>query len=335
MPVLPFGSGKQTNVTGTAANITGTLAVAQGGTGATANTGTGNVVLSTSPTIATPAITGNMTVTGTNQDQGTNLQTIRSETTSDYVASGAVWGIGSGLIGAMNAGVVYIGGKRVPVTLITSKTFSTSFDTYVSVDNTGTVTYTAVANSAASPTLPANSVWLAIVVTGASAITSINQGQIGAVAPVVSGRMLMVSDTNGQLIYPSANQKILSYAQITAALNTASTTTIQIAGLTSTVIIPTGNRRIKITICLTVYNNTAGNGTNLSIWDGTVGSGTQLNATFYTSASANGQNAVTLIAIASPTASSKTYNVGYSANATTANINAAVAQPAFISVELM
>ncbi len=38
------------NTTGTAANVTGTVAVANGGTGATSSTGTGSVVLSSSPT---------------------------------------------------------------------------------------------------------------------------------------------------------------------------------------------------------------------------------------------------------------------------------------------
>lgn len=45
------------NITGTASNITGTLSVALGGTGATANTGTaGSNVLSNSPTISSPVI---------------------------------------------------------------------------------------------------------------------------------------------------------------------------------------------------------------------------------------------------------------------------------------
>ena len=38
------------------ADITGTLPVANGGTGVTTSTGTGNVVLSTSPTLVTPAL---------------------------------------------------------------------------------------------------------------------------------------------------------------------------------------------------------------------------------------------------------------------------------------
>jgi hypothetical protein len=61
------------NTTGTAANVTGTVAVANGGTGVTTSTGSGNVVLSTSPTLVTPILgtptsgtLSNCTVDGTN-----------------------------------------------------------------------------------------------------------------------------------------------------------------------------------------------------------------------------------------------------------------------------
>ena len=49
-------TGSSASCTGNSVNITGTLAVAQGGTGATANTGTGNNVLATSPTLVTPLL---------------------------------------------------------------------------------------------------------------------------------------------------------------------------------------------------------------------------------------------------------------------------------------
>jgi hypothetical protein len=51
-------SGVMTNVTGLpiVAGTTGTLSVARGGTGVTTSTGTGDVVLSTSPTLVTPAL---------------------------------------------------------------------------------------------------------------------------------------------------------------------------------------------------------------------------------------------------------------------------------------
>jgi hypothetical protein len=44
------------NTTGTAAGLSATLAVASGGTGVTSSTGSGSVVLSTSPTLTTPAL---------------------------------------------------------------------------------------------------------------------------------------------------------------------------------------------------------------------------------------------------------------------------------------
>jgi hypothetical protein len=56
-----------TNCTGLpAGSITGTLGVANGGTGVTTSTGTGNVVLSTSPTLVTPVLGTPTSVTLTN-----------------------------------------------------------------------------------------------------------------------------------------------------------------------------------------------------------------------------------------------------------------------------
>jgi hypothetical protein len=49
-----------------AANLTGVLAVANGGTGVTTSTGTGNTVLSTSPTLVTPALGTPTALVGTN-----------------------------------------------------------------------------------------------------------------------------------------------------------------------------------------------------------------------------------------------------------------------------
>jgi hypothetical protein len=62
------------NTTGTAAGLSATLAVASGGTGVTTSTGSGSVVLSTSPTLVTPVLgtptsgtLSNCTVDGTNE----------------------------------------------------------------------------------------------------------------------------------------------------------------------------------------------------------------------------------------------------------------------------
>lgn len=131
----------------------------------------------------------------------------------------------------------------------------------------------------------------------------------------------------------ATNAITLGYAQITSTINTTSTSYVQATGLTVTVTIPYGGRKIKITVSCTLYNSTSGQGVNLSIWDGTVGSGTQLQSTFYTSGGSNYQAVQTIIAVVTPSAGSKTYNVGYSASADTANINASSTLVPFILVE--
>jgi hypothetical protein len=117
-----------------------------------------------------------------------NVETRLSEIFGDFVASGAVWSISSGLAGTMTSGVVYIGGRRVVVSAITTRNFTASKDTYVSVNNAGVVSYSEVANGAAAPALPADSVWLAIVVTDGTGITAVK---------------LFGSGLSGTVIYPT------------------------------------------------------------------------------------------------------------------------------------
>lgn len=74
LPVANGGTGStSTQFANLATNVTGTLPVANGGTGVTTATGTGSVVLNTSPTLVTPVLgtptSGNLsncTVDGTN-----------------------------------------------------------------------------------------------------------------------------------------------------------------------------------------------------------------------------------------------------------------------------
>lgn len=86
------GSLKQTlGTVNLASGVTGTLAVANGGTGVTTSTGTGNVVLSTSPTLVTPVLgtptSGNLsncTVDGTNPVGYRNIPQSGSAKTTSY-----------------------------------------------------------------------------------------------------------------------------------------------------------------------------------------------------------------------------------------------------------
>lgn len=96
------------------------------------------------------------------------------EILSNFVASGGVIAISSGLIGTFSNIVYYIGGKRYKKSSVANKTYTATKDTYVDIDNAGNITYTEVANGAASPSLAANNIRLGKVVTGAS-ITSITQ----------------------------------------------------------------------------------------------------------------------------------------------------------------
>lgn len=135
--------------------------------------GTHGAVTATSVTASGTVQGATVVATGDSQLRSVSLETIHSEMLGDYVSSGLIWSLSSGLVGTMTSGIAYIGGKRLVVSAIATRTYTASKDTYVSLDNTGTFTYSEVANNAASPSLPANSVWVAKVVTSGAAITSV------------------------------------------------------------------------------------------------------------------------------------------------------------------
>lgn len=76
-------------------SVSGTLAVANGGTGVTTSTGTGSVVLSTSPTLTTPAL-------------GTPASGNLSNCTS--IPSGQLTGLGTGVSGGLSSAINGAGG---------------------------------------------------------------------------------------------------------------------------------------------------------------------------------------------------------------------------------
>jgi hypothetical protein len=162
---------------------------------------------------------------------------------------------------------------------------------------------------------------------------AVTTGQITGASTIASGA-LATNAVSAANLAPSAIT--LGYAQITSTFTTSSTSPVQVTGLTATVTIPAGGRKIKITAwCVNLSTATGAAQINMSIWDGTVGSGTQLSLSAQRTGAINNYSNAIAIAVVSPSAGSKTYNVGLATgNASdAASLNAAATYPAFILVE--
>lgn len=107
------------------------------------------------------------------QDSG-SAEKFRAESKIGFSASGLVWSALTGLNATMTAGIQYTpDGLRRSISAVTSRAFTASKDTYVSISPAGAIAYTEVANNAAQPALGTDYRWLAKVVTSASDITSV------------------------------------------------------------------------------------------------------------------------------------------------------------------
>lgn len=107
------------------------------------------------------------------QDSG-NLEKFRADSKISFIPDGLIWSATTGLAAGMTSGSYYSNsGILLPITAITSRTFTASKDTYVSVAQNGSIAYSEVANNGTQPSLPSNSNWLAKVVTSGSAVTSV------------------------------------------------------------------------------------------------------------------------------------------------------------------
>lgn len=124
----------------------------------------------------------------------------------------------------------------------------------------------------------------------------------------------------------------LGYAQITSNFVTSASSSTQVTGLTATVTIPSGGRRVKITGYIPSVTNTTATIPLLEIWDGTVGSGAKLNEF---RAKPADQQGMIVMAIVTPAAGSKTYNIGCYTTAGTITLQGSTTTPAFILVELI
>lgn len=192
------------------------------------------------------------TITAAKMATAAQPETRFSDSFFDHVASGCVWSAdaaGSTRVASMTAGVAYIGGKRLVISAITSRTFTASKDTYIDLDTTGTPQYTEVANNAASPALTSGYLRIGIIVTGAGSIAaagSVNQGEQDKVLPIASSIAYTTTDSLGNLICPrDPNHRLLGYRQVISS-QTGVTTEVDATGLSVPIIVPAG-RRVKIT----------------------------------------------------------------------------------------
>ena len=92
----------------------------------------------------------------------TALQVKPVDLIPDHVVAGTgLITVVSGLICSISDMTYYLGGVRYTKTGIPNKTFAATKDTYCFIDAAGTITYLEVANNAAAPTPPANSILFA------------------------------------------------------------------------------------------------------------------------------------------------------------------------------
>ena len=130
-------------------------------------------------------------------------------------------------------------------------------------------------------------------------------------------------------------ENVLGYAQITTEFSTASTSLVYATGLTTTVTIPSGGRKVKITAFTQYLYATGAAVVTMAILDGpTSGGGTQLTQVGISVTAALGMGQVATVVV-TPEAGSKTYNVWLKTSANTGAISAGDTYPAFILVEAL
>jgi hypothetical protein len=105
-----------------------------------------------------------------------NIEKFRAEAKIGFIASGLNWSNLGGLNGAMATGIFYspTTGERLTIPAITTRAFTASKDTYISISPTGSMAYNEVANGATAPALGTDYSWVAKFATNATTITSIN-----------------------------------------------------------------------------------------------------------------------------------------------------------------
>lgn len=240
---------------------------------------------------------------------------LRTEMFFDYIASGCVWSgdaYASTRNASMTSGVIYISGRRLTLVAVTARSFTASKDTYIDAsdngDGTALLTYTEVANNAASPALAANSIRMAIIVTGATNIASVgsvNMGESDKVLPIASSVAYSVTDSLGNIICPrDPLRKLIGYRQ-TISSQSGITTATDATGLTAVPFVVPEGRKIKVTYRSSLQSSVGTDVPQVYVQEG----GTQLHSTYTPINQANIQQNAMGEFLISPSTGTHTYKM--------------------------
>ena len=128
---------------------------------------------------------------------------------------------------------------------------------------------------------------------------------------------------------------MLGYAETKTDFHTQSGTPLQVPGLQTTVNVPDGRRKVKITVwCASLKNTTTAAYSLISLWDGPVTTGTMIAQTCALSSTAFQELPASIVTIQSLSQGTKTYSVGLRAVGGDAYMNCGGGS-CFILVELI